>query len=236
MFACDAPGPSGDSLRRPSVGDWGAPSETDTLGRRGRRPPGGPSGASSWRATPVEVDSVMPGDELVGQAKYRTTHAVSIDAPAERVWPWLIQMGQGRGGMYSYDWLENMLGLHMYSADRIIPRCSSSSSATSSAWCLRARSRHYASPCAPRAATCVGAGARYLAFDCVRGRPAVPLLDVPVVPTGAATTTSAGPFRNMTSSQLRWAGMAYKYALKPVHFVMERKMMLGIKRRAEQAA
>ncbi len=63
----------------------------------------------------------MPGDELVGQARRRTTHAVGIDVPADRVWPLVIQLGQGRGGMYSYDWLENHLGLKMHSADRIDP-------------------------------------------------------------------------------------------------------------------
>ena len=52
---------------------------------------------------------------------YRKTHAVAIDASADRVWRWVIQMGQGRGGMYSYDWLENLLRLDMHSADRIDP-------------------------------------------------------------------------------------------------------------------
>ena len=61
----------------------------------------------------------MRGDEIVGQAKYRSTHAVTIDAPAASVWPWLVQMGQGRGGLYSYDWLENLLGLKIHSAHEI---------------------------------------------------------------------------------------------------------------------
>jgi hypothetical protein len=63
----------------------------------------------------------MPGDELVGAAKYRTTHAVTVEAPAEELLRWLVQIGQGRGGMYSYDWMENLLGLRMHSATVIDP-------------------------------------------------------------------------------------------------------------------
>jgi hypothetical protein len=51
-----------------------------------------------------------------------TTRAVSVAAPASAVWPWLVQMGPSpRGGAYTYDWIENLLGLHMHSADRILP-------------------------------------------------------------------------------------------------------------------
>ncbi|GAA4868898.1 hypothetical protein GCM10025788_02570 [Serinicoccus chungangensis] len=48
------------------------------------------------------------------------TRAISIDAPAEAVWPWVAQMGQGRGGLYSYDWLENLVGCQMVSATRVV--------------------------------------------------------------------------------------------------------------------
>ena len=74
---------------------------------------------TSWGATDDEVDETLPGDDLVGQAKYRATHAVTIAATPEQVWPWLVQMGQGRGGLYSCDWLENVVGSHMHSVNRI---------------------------------------------------------------------------------------------------------------------
>jgi hypothetical protein len=61
------------------------------------------------------------GDELIGEARYRSTHAITIQAPSRQVWPWLVQMGQGRGGFYSYDWLENFLGLHIHNAESIRP-------------------------------------------------------------------------------------------------------------------
>ncbi|HMA26843.1 MAG TPA: hypothetical protein VKO62_04340, partial [Solirubrobacterales bacterium] len=48
-------------------------------------------------------------------------HAIEVDAPAEQVWPWLAQLGQDRGGFYSYEWLENLAGCRMRNADRIHP-------------------------------------------------------------------------------------------------------------------
>ena len=56
---------------------------------------------------------MLPGDELVPEPAEDTTLAVTVDAPAEEVWAWLVQIGQGRGGMYSHDRLENLVGLHI---------------------------------------------------------------------------------------------------------------------------
>jgi hypothetical protein len=50
-----------------------------------------------------------------------TTRAITIAAAAEAIWPWLVQMGQDRGGLHSYDWLENLFGLQFRNADRIVP-------------------------------------------------------------------------------------------------------------------
>jgi hypothetical protein len=74
-----------------------------------------------WGATEAEARQELPGDELLSDAKLEATHAITIDAPASRVWPWLVQVGQGRAGFYSYDWLENLGGLDTHSADRILP-------------------------------------------------------------------------------------------------------------------
>ncbi len=70
-------------------------------------------------ATPDEVAALLPGDELVPEPASQTTLAVTVDAPAEEVWAWLVQMGADRGGMYSYDWLENLVGLHIHTADEV---------------------------------------------------------------------------------------------------------------------
>ncbi len=73
----------------------------------------------NWGSTGAERSMALPGDELVPAPADQTTRAVGVDAPAEVVWSWLVQIGQDRGGMYSYDRLENLLGLHIHSADRI---------------------------------------------------------------------------------------------------------------------
>ena len=73
----------------------------------------------NWGATIDECTASYPGDELIPDPAGTTTRAVTIAAPAEEVWRWLVQIGQGRGGMYSYDGLENLIGLGIHSADQI---------------------------------------------------------------------------------------------------------------------
>jgi hypothetical protein len=76
----------------------------------------------TWGATPAEACGRLPGDELLEDADGVATRAIWIDAPAADVWPWLAQMGPApRGGAYTYDWIENLLGLDMHSADRVLP-------------------------------------------------------------------------------------------------------------------
>ncbi len=70
-----------------------------------------------WGASDQEVRRAMPGDELV-QGGGSTTRVITVAAPAERVWPWLVQIGYGRAGWYSYDWIDND---GRPSADRILP-------------------------------------------------------------------------------------------------------------------
>jgi hypothetical protein len=62
----------------------------------------------TWGATPAEVTAPMPGDGLLPTAQYRATRAVTVGAPPERVWPWLVQVGVGRGGWYADDLLDNL--------------------------------------------------------------------------------------------------------------------------------
>jgi hypothetical protein len=76
----------------------------------------------TWGATEAEAHARLPGDELLEEADGVATRAITIDAPAAAVWPWLAQMGPGeRGGAYTYDWIENLLGLDMHSADEVLP-------------------------------------------------------------------------------------------------------------------
>ena len=76
----------------------------------------------TWGATDSEAGARLPGDELLEDADGVSTRAVDIDAPASAVWPWIAQMGPApRGGAYTYDWIENLLGLDMHSVDRVLP-------------------------------------------------------------------------------------------------------------------
>jgi hypothetical protein len=76
----------------------------------------------TWGATDEEAASRLPGDELLEAADGVSTRAIDVDAPASAVWPWLVQMGPSpRAGAYTYDWIENLLGLDMHSADRVLP-------------------------------------------------------------------------------------------------------------------
>jgi hypothetical protein len=74
-----------------------------------------------WGATDEEVARKMPGDGLVTDPNFETTRAITIEAQPDEVWPWLVQLGQGRGGFYSYDVLENMMGLDIHSSTQISP-------------------------------------------------------------------------------------------------------------------
>jgi hypothetical protein len=76
----------------------------------------------TWGSTAGERNAVWPGDELVPSPAFVWTNAITIDRPAAAVWPWLTQWGQGRGGLYSYDWLENLVGCGIDSATRVLPR------------------------------------------------------------------------------------------------------------------
>ena len=73
-----------------------------------------------YGASEAEVDMVLPGDDLLAQANLRVTRAITIKATPEAIWPWIAQLGQGRGGFYSYDFLENVVGCDIHSADRIV--------------------------------------------------------------------------------------------------------------------
>lgn len=75
----------------------------------------------TWGATEAEQRGPWPGDELTPSPALVATHAVTVDAPTAAIWPWIVQMGQGRGGLYSYEMLENLIGCDLHNADRVHP-------------------------------------------------------------------------------------------------------------------
>jgi hypothetical protein len=74
-----------------------------------------------WGATGTEAGQSLTGDDLVPDADLTSTRAITIRAGVEDVWPWIVQLGQGRGGFYSYDRLENLAGCDIHSADEVNP-------------------------------------------------------------------------------------------------------------------
>jgi hypothetical protein len=74
-----------------------------------------------WGATEVELATSMPGDEKVADPQWAVTYGISIDAAPADVWPWLVQLGLGRAGFYSYDIVERRLGLDIHSVELIVP-------------------------------------------------------------------------------------------------------------------
>jgi hypothetical protein len=73
-----------------------------------------------WGATEAEFRGSLPGDDLIPNPDLTATRAITIRASADQVWPWIAQLGQGRGGFYSYDFLENLVGCGIHSANRIV--------------------------------------------------------------------------------------------------------------------
>jgi hypothetical protein len=185
--------------------------------------------ARNWGASPDEINSELPGDDLVPEPADGTILAVGIAAPADRVWRWLVQIGQDRGGMYSYDWVENVIGLGIRNADRVHGR-----------W------QHLAvGDRIVLVSPGVGAAAGRYALTVARlelGRVIVLRQAPPEHPWNAVWTFVVEP-RAATSCRLlsrsraerpTAAGMRLANALlEPVTMMMTRRMLLGIKQRAE---
>ncbi len=75
----------------------------------------------TWGATDEEIGAALPGDHLVADANLQTTKGISVQASPADIYPWLLQIGVDRGGMYSYDWIENLIGLNVHTVDEIVP-------------------------------------------------------------------------------------------------------------------
>ena len=75
-----------------------------------------------WGLSKEEAKRPLPGDGIIKSPKSKFTHAININAPTEYVWPWIAQIGQGKGGFYSYEALENLIGLQIYNSDVVLPK------------------------------------------------------------------------------------------------------------------
>lgn len=188
-----------------------------------------------WGATDDEVACPLLGDSLIDKPRLQATHAVTVHAPPEAIWPWLVQMGQGRGGFYSYEGVERLLGLRAGNADRILPDLQELHAADEL-------------PVAPN-----GAG---LPVDIVVPYRTLVMHSDSPIPARVAVM-QAGYYRSVTwtfhlepidaeNTRLieRWRAdweptpmntLVIRALLEPGAFIMERRMLLGIKARAEHA-
>ncbi|MCP2293301.1 SRPBCC family protein [Nocardia amikacinitolerans] len=180
------------------------------------------TGCLNWGASAEEVARTMPGDELLTHPDLVATRAVSIAAEPDQIWPWLVQLGSGRGGAYTYDWIENLFGLKMHSANTILPEFQTL--AVGDSFPLGARG--------PRMCARVVDPARALVFASDRGDWVWAFGLYP----SAEGTRLVSRNRIIAPGTSRAAKVAYSVVMGPASWVMERKMLLGIKRRAEQRA
>jgi hypothetical protein len=178
-----------------------------------------------WGATDDEVARPLPGDEIVPRRRNWSTRAITIAAPAEYVWPWIAQIGQGRGGLYSYDWLENLAGCDIHSTNQIIPEFQYLEVGD----VIRLGPEGY--PAYPVAAVEPGRALVLGGDDPELGPHSWAFVLEPIDDrTTRLIVRSCGDYPPTLANFVIW-----RVLTEPLHFVMERKMLLGIKQRAEAA-
>ncbi len=173
----------------------------------------------TWGATEEEAATALPGDELLEDPDVVTTRAIGIGVTPPVIWPWLVQMGPGRAGAYTYDWIENLAGLDMHSADEILPQFQDLE--VGDAWKLGAHGPLL------RVASLDPPSTIVLRSDDGNWTWAFVL-----VPDAAGTRLlSRNRIRQPDASAATRA--MTRYLMEPGSLVMERKMLLGIRQRAE---
>lgn len=177
-----------------------------------------------WGTTEAEKRLPLPGDWPNRDPLFEVSHAVTVNAPPEQVWPWLAQIGQDRGGLYSYAFLENAIGLHFHNADRVHPEWQD----------VKPGDLIRAAP--PRYFFGLIKDAGWRVTEVVPERALV----LKGWGTFALLPTPDGKTRLIARSKFSdpkvpvW-GAALTFAILELpHFVMERKMLLRIKERAEK--
>jgi hypothetical protein len=172
----------------------------------------------TWGATDAEAAARLPGDELLEEADGIATRAIDIDAPKGAVWPWIAQMGPSpRGGAYTYDWIENLLGLNMHSVDRVLPEF-----------------QH------PEVGETIAYGSNRMRLERLEPEHLLAWRSEDGNWVWAFVLEArGGATRVISRNRFRLPTLAARLGmvpLEPASLVMERKMLLGIKQRAERLA
>ncbi len=193
----------------------------------------------NWGASAEESRAALTGDEFAPDCRYRATRAITIDAPVDIVWRWLIQLGQDRGGFYSYSWLENLFLADMRNADRLVPEYQRERRVGDTVWL--ANPKRYGG----RGRMIVAAIEPYRSMALVMPQDAERLTEGIPARFGCWSFHLRSLFGNRTRLLVRsrsgnyssFPQMLFDFMIfDPAHFLMERKMMLGIKQRAERSA
>lgn len=182
-----------------------------------------------WGARSEELNLSLPGDDLIPNPNWGYCHAISVAAPQEAVWPWIAQIGQGRGGFYSFELLENIVGCRITNADTILPDHQE----------IVVGDEIYLHPTAPPLRVVLVEPGRSLVL---RGLP-VDGTDGANDSLWAFHVLTDGPGRCRIVERGRSThGTSFADRLsfsplvvEPIGFVMGREMLLGIKERAESA-
>jgi hypothetical protein len=173
----------------------------------------------TWGASDAEAAGRLPGDELLEDADGVATRAIDVDAPANAVWPWIAQMGPApRGGAYTYDWIENLLGLDMHSVDHVL--------------------REFQNP---QVGETIGYGSNRMRLERVEPQHVLAWRseDGNWVWTFVVLEARNGSTRLISRNRFRLPTRASRLGMlpmEPASLVMERKMLRGIKHRAERLA
>ncbi|HEX6257389.1 MAG TPA: hypothetical protein VFZ70_16390 [Euzebyales bacterium] len=190
--------------------------------------------ADRWGATDAEVAVTLPGDELIEDPAMVTTRAVTVRTPPDGVWPWIAQFGQGRGGLYSYDWLERVFGMDIKSVDRVLPD-EQDVVVGDQIWITQPG---YPADLGLVVADVEPGRALVLAAS-TPSRPTAPE-DAPWTWTFAVRSDGAGHSRLVVRNRNATVGpigdAVWDRVVGPIGFAMERRTMLGIADRAEATA
>jgi hypothetical protein len=186
-----------------------------------------------WGVSEELAASTHPGDDLILAPRWSWTHGIEIDAAAEDVWPWIAQLGADRGGFYSYQWLENVMGCEVRNAEAIHP-----SWAVQKGDVLRLHPRM-----PPLQVVTVEPGRFFVAHGAAdakaraAGKPwAETTWTFLLEPLGPQRCRFVSRFRCASSDDVAMRSSMGPTLLEPIGFAMDRRMLLGVKTRAESAA
>jgi hypothetical protein len=175
-----------------------------------------------WGTRDDECRALLPGDEIVPNPQTSYTLATTIEAAPSVIWPWLVQMGQGRAGFYTHEWVENLLGADIHNADRIVPGL-----------------QHLAVGETIRLTPELHLGQRGQFMMVAEIQPRGALVFMQTLPNGTTASwalvlrSQNGHMSRLLSRRRGGKPSLFDRVMKPGYMFMDRGMLAGVRRRAE---